>query len=272
MLIYCTCFIIVSSLSLLNLHLLFCCVSSIFALIWLIFIGFFFFAAIRRDSVSFFRLYNFSTLSFKQSIQLLFFRFLFSRFSMFRYLCCNRCCCFKLSFLALFSIFLEFLNRCINEIFNADKSFSSSSLFSWYILFVCILSRVLSVVHRPQFPVLWSIRLSFSLVHFKNGPVKLFIPLIRFLLLRLISRRCLVLRYFFLLFHSFLFLMVFAYTIPRYLWLSFFQMYYYYYYKLLFEFFTPAFAEGFSLEFEWRKVSSRHPGLFTVFWPISTML
>ena len=32
--------------------------------------------------------------------------------------------------------------------------------------------------------------------------------------------------------------------------------YYYYYYLLLFEFSTPALADGFSLEFEWQQVSS----------------
>ena len=45
---------IVSSLSQHNLHLLFCCVLSILALIWLVFMTLFW-AAIRRDSVSFLR-------------------------------------------------------------------------------------------------------------------------------------------------------------------------------------------------------------------------
>ena len=40
---------------------------------------------------------------------------------------------------------------------------------------------------------------------------------------------------------------------------------------LFWEFFTPAIADGFSLDSEWQQVSS-FPGLFSVFWPISTML
>ena len=44
--------LMVSSLSPYNLHRLFCCVLSILALIWLVLMAFFFFAAIWRDSVS----------------------------------------------------------------------------------------------------------------------------------------------------------------------------------------------------------------------------
>ena len=70
--------LIVSSLSPHKLHLLFCCVLSIIALIWLVLMALFW-VAIRRDSVSlskFSFLSHVTCLSLKMSIQLFFFPFL----------------------------------------------------------------------------------------------------------------------------------------------------------------------------------------------------
>ena len=72
--------LIVSFLSPHNLHLLFCCVLSILTLIWLVLMALFC-AAIRRDLVSLKRfpfLTHVHVFSFKTSIQLFFFPFLFS--------------------------------------------------------------------------------------------------------------------------------------------------------------------------------------------------
>ena len=83
----------------------------------------------------------------------------------------------------LFYVVFESLYRCVNAVFNADKS--SSYFFSchrhlWDILALCMVI---------SFLILWSICLSFSQVRFKNDPrylmmrtAQVFIPLIRFLL------------------------------------------------------------------------------------------
>ena len=94
-LLYLLMWLIVSSLSTHNLHLLFCCVVSILALIWLVLIALFW-AALIRDWVSFLRfpflshILVFSLemsffLSIKMSIKLFFFPFLFSSYYYYYY-------------------------------------------------------------------------------------------------------------------------------------------------------------------------------------------
>ena len=134
--------LMVSSLSPHSLHLLFCCVLSILALIWLV-LSALFWATIRRDSVS---LLKFPFLSHVQilSCEIL----LISRLkrpwscfpSHFPHSFChsviyrvvsivsggrNQC-----SFVFFYVVF-ESLYGCVNAVFDAGKS--SSSLFSWYI-------------------------------------------------------------------------------------------------------------------------------------------
>ena len=113
-----------------------------------------------------------------------------------------------------------------------------------------------------SFLVLWSICLSSSLVHLREGPeyltsgiAQVFISLIRFLLLSFISSSFLVLlRYSFWIF-------------------SFISTYYYYY--LFWEFFTPVLVDGLSLEFEFPKVSKTFLSILAdlknaVVWMVST--
>ena len=127
-----------SSLSLHCLHLLFCCVLSSLALIWLVLMALFC-AAIPRDYVS---LLKFPFLSqvqvfswevlfisrLKTPIELFFFPFLFpSHFHFVGY----RVVCIVQSSFVFFYVVFESLYRCVNAVFNAGKS--SSPLFSWYI-------------------------------------------------------------------------------------------------------------------------------------------
>ena len=131
--------LIVSSRSLHSIHLLFCCVLSILALIWLVLTALFC-AAIRSDSVS---LLMFPFLSqvqafscemwvFQMPIELFFFPFLFPcyyhsvvhRVVSFDTDGCNQ-------FFVFFDLVFESLYRYVNAFFNAGKS--SSFLFYWYI-------------------------------------------------------------------------------------------------------------------------------------------
>ena len=99
------------------------------------------------------------------------------------------------SSIAFFSLFLESLYCCIFAILNAG-TFSFSFIF-WHINYVYAIFRMKSVVHIIlNFLVLWSICLSsFQVNQFKNDPAYLtrettyvFIPLMRFLLQKLVSR------------------------------------------------------------------------------------
>ena len=129
----------VSSLSPRNLHLLFCCIISLLALIWFVLMALFC-AAIRTDSVSILRLpflsdvHVFSCeMSLKSSTELFFIPLLFSGY-------CRSAGPRVVSIVsggsnqsssALFYVVLESLYRCVHAVFNAGKS--SSFLFSWYI-------------------------------------------------------------------------------------------------------------------------------------------
>ena len=134
--------LIVSSLSLHSLHLLFCWVSCILALIWLVLMALSF-AAIRRDSVSLLRL------PFLSQVQVLscemvfisrlkrplsyFPPFLFSSYCrsiVYRVVSIVSDGCNQSSFV-FFYVVLESLCWCIDAVFDAGKS--SSSLFSRYI-------------------------------------------------------------------------------------------------------------------------------------------
>ena len=134
--------VIVSSLSPHNLQLLFCCVLSIFALIWLVLITLFC-GTIRRDWVSLVRFPFLNHVHVFSCEMLLISRLKFpqSCFSshFFSSYCrsvgprvvsivsggCNQ------SSSALFFVVFKSLYWCVNTVFNADKS--SSSFFSWYI-------------------------------------------------------------------------------------------------------------------------------------------
>ena len=132
--------LIVWSLSPHNLHLLFCCILSIFALTLLVLMVLFC-AAIRRDSVS---LLWFSFLShvqvflceisvvcrLKYPYSYFFFLLLFHNYycSVDTYVVSGRC---NLSFLALFYVVFKSSYRCIDAILDAGES--SSSFFSWHI-------------------------------------------------------------------------------------------------------------------------------------------
>ena len=134
--------LLVSSLSQSNLHLLFSCVLSILTLIWLVLMALFC-AAIWRDSVSLLRfpflsqVHVFSceilhTKSFKTPIELFssHFHFLVVILLVFMLSVLFSGGCNQSSF-EIFYLFFESLYRCVNAVFNAGKS--SSSLFSWYI-------------------------------------------------------------------------------------------------------------------------------------------
>ena len=130
----------VSSLSLHNRYLLFCCVLSILALIWLVLMALFCYA---RDSVSLLRfpflshVYVFSSKMspvsrLKHPYSCLSSRFCFLVISVLLVLVsivsvgCNQ------SSFAFSCIVFESLYRCINAVFNAGKS--SFFFFSWYII------------------------------------------------------------------------------------------------------------------------------------------
>ena len=135
--------------------------------------------------------------------------------------CCQYCFSRMLSVLSEhFYVVIESLYRCINDVYNDDVIFllyfliqSTSSLGCNAL---CIVIRLL---------VLWSICVSSSLVHFKNGPdfltrvtAQIFIPLIRFLLHSFVfSSFLVVLRYSFLFYFISTCLMVPAVNIPKYL-------------------------------------------------------
>ena len=150
--------LMVSSLSPHSLHWLFCCVFSIFSLIWLVLMALFC-AVIRRDSVS---------LLFLSHVQVLSCEMLFiCRLLSFCYLCIlsvgrNQ------SSLVFFYVVFESLYRCVNAVFDAGKS-SPPLFFGTYSLSTSSQGRnALCMV--IGFLLLWSICLSSSLVHFRKGP------------------------------------------------------------------------------------------------------
>ena len=194
--------LIVSSLLPLNLHLLFCCVLFILALIWLVlmpFFFFFFFAAIRIDSVFLLRFL------FPRHVQI----FSFEMLLISRLKRPDSCFSFNFCFLVFvvplvlvsFELFLVavtslssrfsmlYLSRCIDASTPSSKlaNLLSPSFLDAYNLSTSFLGcNVLCMV--ISFFVLWSICLSSSLVHFNNSPEYLtrgtalvFIPSIRFL-------------------------------------------------------------------------------------------
>ena len=136
-----------------------------------------FFAGIKRESVSLLMFpcpsllgCKFAKLPLEVSIQLFFFPFLFSSFRCFSvcsYVSMAVTGCRNQSFLALFNVLLQTLCCRIYVILKAGESLSP--VFSWYIQSMLSLGcKNLCIV--ISFLVFWSIRLSFYLVHFKNGP------------------------------------------------------------------------------------------------------
>ena len=134
--------LMVSSLSPHCLHLLFCWVSSILTLIWLVLMVLFC-AVIRRDSLS---LLNFPFLSYVEvfSWEMLFISRLKRPWSCFSSHFCFLVFVILLSIVCrivsdgrnqssvvFFYVVFESLYGCVNAVFDAGKS--SSSLFSWYI-------------------------------------------------------------------------------------------------------------------------------------------
>ena len=135
--------LIVSSLTPHNLHLLCCSILSILALIWLILIALFC-AAIRRDSVSLFKFFFFFHVHvflcemlliscLKCPYSWVFFPFLFSGY-------CHSVGPHVISIISggcnqssstLLNVVFQSLYRCVNTVFNAGKS--SSSFFPWHI-------------------------------------------------------------------------------------------------------------------------------------------
>ena len=206
----------VSSWSPHNLYLLFCCVLSILALIWLVLIALFC-AAIRRNSVS---LIKFSFLSHVQVFscemlfisrlkrpELFFFPFLFPiycRSVVHSVVCLVFDGCNQSSSV----FFMSPSSRCIDAAMLSsmlESSLPPSFLDTYSLLTSSLGCNALCMV--ISFLVLWSICLS-SLVHFKMGPeyltrgtAKVFISLIRFLLHSFVLSSFLVfLRYSFLIF------------------------------------------------------------------------
>ena len=187
----------VSSLSSHNLHLLFWCVLSIFALIWLFHVALFC-AAIRIDSVSKFKfsfpypypslfIWDFAQLSFEISIELFLFAFLFS-------ICYSVVHCAVCAVSGRFDkpsiFFMKHSSLCIdkytlysmlaNPLSPSILDTYSQSMWSFGYKTLCIVI---------SFLLLWFICLGFSRVHFKNSPeyltrgtAQLFIPLMQFLL------------------------------------------------------------------------------------------
>ena len=226
----------VSSLLPQSLDLLFCCVLSILALIWLILMVLFC-AAIRRDSVS---LLKFPFLS---HVQVLSCEMSISRLKR-PWGCFPSHFCF-LVFVILLSIVLSVLflmavisplscfsmlssSRCmdVSTLFSVLANPLSPSFLGTYSLSTSSLGCN-ALCMFVSFLVLWSIYLSSSLVHLRKGPeyltrgtAQVFIPLIRFLIFSFVS-----------------------------------SYYYYYYHYYSMRFFTPAFADGLSLESEWHQVS-----------------
>ena len=128
-----TMWLIVSSLSPRNLHLLFYYVLSILALIWFVFMALFC-ADIRRDSVSLLRFNFLSSVhvflcEIKTSIRLFFFLLLFSgycRSADSRVVSIVSVGCYQSSS-ALFYVVFKSLYRWVSTVFNAGKSSSSLS-------------------------------------------------------------------------------------------------------------------------------------------------
>ena len=169
--------LIVSFLSPHHLHLWFCCVLSILALIWLVLMALFW-ASIRNHSVSLLRLpflsqvqvfsYAMSLVSLLKrsqscfSYHLSFWLFSFPGPRVVSNVSdgCNQ------SFPALFYVVFESLYRCVI----AGKS--SSSPLSWHNLSTS--SQVCSILCMIiSFLVFWPACLRFSLVHYKNGSMYL---------------------------------------------------------------------------------------------------
>ena len=197
----------VSSLSPHCLHLLFCCILSILALIWLVLIVLFC-ASIRRDSVS---LLKFPFLS---HVQVLLSEMLLISCLKHSWSCFPSHFCFLVFVILLFIMSLVlFLMAVISPL----SCFSSS-----YCMDVSTLSSMLASPLPPSFLgtyrlsmsslgcnalcmvisflVLWSICLSSSLVHLRKGPeyltrstAQVFISLIRFMLWSFVSSIFLVL-------------------------------------------------------------------------------
>ena len=129
--------LIVSSLSPHNLHLLFCCVLSILALIWLVLMALFC-VAIKRNSVS---LLRFPFLSYiyvflcEMSLvnRLKHPKSCFSSYFCFLVISVISIVSggYNLSSSAFFYVVFKLLYWCVNAVFNAGKS--SSSFFSWNI-------------------------------------------------------------------------------------------------------------------------------------------
>ena len=202
----------VSSLSLHNLHLLFYCVLSIFDLIWLVLMALFC-TAIWKDFVSFFPLIS--------NVQVFSFEALFIRSLKCPYSCFSSHVCSLVIIILLFIMLsVSFLMAVISPSkFLCNPlvviSMRHRCLQCWQVLFFSpflihifrqhhLLDALCMVI---SFLVLWSICLSSFLVHFKKGPkyltrgtAQVFIPFIRFLQDRFVSSSFLVLRYSFSIF------------------------------------------------------------------------
>ena len=123
-----------------------------------------------------------------------------------------------------FYVIFELLYRCVNGVFDAGKSSSSSLLETLSLSMLSLEYNVLCMV--ISFLVLWSICLSSYQVHLRKGSkyltigtVQVFIPLMRFLLESFVSSIFLVLQRYSFRIVSFIStcLMVSASKIPKYL-------------------------------------------------------
>ena len=139
--------------------------------------------------------------SFKATIELgFFFPFLFSSYCysiVYRVVSIVSDGCNQSSFVFFYVVF-ESLYRCVNAVFDAGKSSTSSFLDTYSLSTTTLGCNALCMV--ISFLVLWSICLSSSLVHFRNGreyltrgTAEVFIPLMRFLQESFVSSSFLVL-------------------------------------------------------------------------------
>ena len=157
--------LIVLSLSPYNLHLLFCCVFSIFPFIQFVLMTLFW-AAIRRDSVSLLRPLFFSHIQLFscEVLPLCRMPFWFSGYFCWSDACivciisggCNQ------SSSAFFTIVFESLYRCIDVIFSAGES--SASFFSWNIQPVYFISELEVLMHEFSCSLLYSFKFFPSLL------------------------------------------------------------------------------------------------------------
>ena len=140
-------------------------------------------------------------LSFKPSIELFSFTFLFPSYChsvVHRVLSIFSGVCNESSVVFLYIVF-ESLYRCVNTVFNGGKSSSPSFLETYSLSTSSLGCKALCIV--ISFLVLWSLCVNLSQVHLRKGleyltssTAQVFIPLIRFWLLSFVSSSFLVLQ------------------------------------------------------------------------------